>query len=136
MVRQDWVNEIRKNIVCVDSYDDGVLRGRLYNPYQDVECFSSLSQFLLKMESVLDTLQMPQAYTVPRRFSTLLQPESAAQVPAACRGARATFELKVLFRQNTSWQGTVSCLEKKTEAPFRSALELLWLMDSVLENAS
>jgi len=48
------------------------------------------------------------------------------------RGAKATFELKILFRQHTSWQGTVVWREKKTEHSFRSVLELVLLLDSAL----
>ena len=47
-------------------------------------------------------------------------------------GKKATFLIKILFRQNASWQGSVAWLEGKREQSFRSALELLFLMDSVL----
>ena len=54
MLQQIWTNPNRVNLVCVDSYDEGVLKGRFYNPGGDAECFSSLAQFLLKMEELLD----------------------------------------------------------------------------------
>lgn len=134
MIQQVWVDEGRKNIVCVDSYDDGVLKGRFYNPYRVAESFSSLSQFLLKMEDILDDMQMPQSYTSPRKFSMLLQPENrAASVPIR-KGAKATFELKVIFRQHSSWQGVIVWREQKTEHSFRSVLELVILMDSALRS--
>ena len=44
----------------------------------------------------------------------------------------ATFKLSILFRQNSSWQGSVLWLEEDSEAQFRSALELVKLIDSVL----
>ena len=44
----------------------------------------------------------------------------------------ATFKLSILFRQNSSWQGSVLWLEEDSEAQFRSALELVKLVDSVL----
>lgn len=134
MLQQVWVNEGRKNIVCVDSYEDGVLKGRIYNAFQDAEAFSSLSQFLLKMEEMLDEKQVPQAYTTPRTFSSLLQPENRAPSSPIRRGARATFELKVIFRQHTSWQGVVVWREQRTEHSFRSVLELVILMDSALRS--
>lgn len=133
MLQQIWTNPSRVNLICVDSYTEGILKGRFYNPGGDAERFSSLSQFLLKMEELLDRMQMPQSYTEPRTFSSFLQPENQEQsIPAARKGAWATFELKVIFRQHTSWQGTILWKERKREYSFRSVLELVFLMDSAL----
>ena len=49
-----------------------------------------------------------------------------------CTGEKATFFLKVLFRQNAGWQGSVTWLEGGQEQSFRSVLELLGLLDSAL----
>ena len=133
MFQQIWTNPSRVNLVCVDSYDEGVLKGRFYNAEGEGESFSSLSQFLLKMEELLDRVQMPQSYTEPRTFSSFLQPEDEPQTISAIRkGNRATFELKVIFRQHTSWQGVILWRERKMEYSFRSVLELVFLMDSAL----
>ena len=47
---------------------------------------------------------------------------------------KGTFIVQVLNVQNDTWQGTVTWTEKKETMPFRSALELLQLMDSALED--
>lgn len=133
MVPQFWEHAGRSNIVCVDSYDDGVLKGRFYSPYQEGESFSSLSQFLMKMESMLNDLQIPQSYTQLRSFADVhsaseeLFPEHAVR-----QGTRATFELQILFRQHTSWQGMLRRRGDMAEYSFRSVLELVTLMDSAL----
>jgi hypothetical protein len=49
-----------------------------------------------------------------------------------CQGKVATFATKVLFRQNASWQGSVSWVEGQREEAFRSVLELLFLIDSAI----
>lgn len=135
MVREFWADPGRKNIICVDSYENGVLEGRCYNPYRDMEHFSSLSQFLIRMEELLDEQQMPQSYTLTRKFSTLLRPEAGSSSPSPVRkGAKATFELQVIFRQNTSWQGILLWREQNVEHSFRSVLELVILMDSALRS--
>jgi hypothetical protein len=41
--------------------------------------------------------------------------------------------VRVLFRQNASWQGSVTWMEGRQEESFRSALELLLLMKSALD---
>ncbi|MBR5319858.1 MAG: hypothetical protein IKU46_09740 [Peptococcaceae bacterium] len=46
--------------------------------------------------------------------------------------AIATFKVKVLFRQGASWQGKVRWTDEGKEVSFRSALELVKLMDSAL----
>lgn len=133
MFQQIWIPDNRTYLVCIDSYEDGILTGWFCSPCRDVDRFSSLTQFLLKMEALLDRNQTPQAYTTPRRFA---EPEislcdSIAVVP---RGAKATFDLKIIFRQHTSWQGILVWREKKLEHSFRSVLELVILLDSALRN--
>ena len=49
-------------------------------------------------------------------------------------GQGATFVVNILFRQHTSWQGTITWCEKNHEQSFRSVLELLNLMDSALNS--
>lgn len=62
-----WGYEYRSTTVCVDSYEDGVLAGRFFNPYLDTgQSFESLTQFLLQMEQTLDAMNFPQSYTVAR----------------------------------------------------------------------
>lgn len=133
MIQQPWVNESRKILVCADSYEEGVLKGRIFNPCRDMEPFSSLSQLLIKVEQLLDEQQMPQSYTEPRTFSSMLEPSPSGSSPSRVRrGARATFELQVIFRQHTSWQGLLQWREGNLEQSFRSVLELVLLMDSAL----
>ena len=133
MIQSKWVHESRKTIVCIDSYDKEIPVGRIYNSYAEPESFESLTQFLLKMEAMLDDLQLPQSYTSPRSFASMQQfPERVPPVSQVKKGRKATFEVQVIFRQHTSWQGTVIWLEEKTEQSFRSVLELIILMDSAL----
>lgn len=133
MLQQVWVNENRKILVCVDSYDEGVLKGWLCSPGQNAEYFASLSQFLLKTEEILDEKQIPQAYAPPKTFPLFLRPEGGSS-PPPLKGTWATFELKVIFRQHTSWQGVLRWREQKMEHSFRSVLELIMLMDSALNS--
>jgi len=132
LIQQMWVSETRKNIVCVDSYQDGVLKGWFYDAYHQVHSFSSLSHFLMKMEHLLDEAQMPQAATILRRHPGQHSVTFGDPSLPNPKGAQATFELKVLFRQHTSWQGVLRWRERNLEHSFRSVLELISLMDSIL----
>lgn len=118
--------------MCIDSAQEGLLTGRVYHPYLPSGAeFKNLMQFLLVMEDLLDKLQFPQSFTAHRSFR--MQPEPAPPLPSENEphtGKIATFSVRVIFRQNASWQGSVTWLEEKTEENFRSVLELVLLMHS------
>ena len=45
-------------------------------------------------------------------------------------GDQKSFIVKIRYRQNATWQGHVTWVEENKTVPFRSALELIKLMDS------
>jgi len=45
---------------------------------------------------------------------------------------KGTFEVSVKFMQNSTWQGQIHWVEKNRKQSFRSALEMLKLMDEAL----
>ena len=128
-------NGYRTTVVCIDSYDQGVPAGRFYNPYhKDGESFQSLTQFLTKMEQLLDSMHLPQSFTAARAFAPPPELKSGGPPKAEPQEGRlATFAVRILFRQNASWQGSVTWLEDGLEQSFRSVLELILLMDSALK---
>lgn len=130
-------NEYRTTQVCVDDRRDGRFSGRLYNPYWEGGVpFSSVMEFLTRMEELLDQMQFPQSFTAKRSFGGPPGQGAVSQTPSDVRqGEEATFYLKVLFRQNASWQGTVKWVETGQEESFRSVLELLLLMDSAVSKS-
>ena len=133
MVQKLWVAENRKTILCIDSYQDGILQGRFYGPDGSSHSFQSLSQFLVLMEQMLEQVQEPQSDTAHRSFSTFLPLSTAGTHPGCRKGAQATFELQILFRQHTSWQGMIQWQEQRQQQRFRSVLELILLLDSALQ---
>ena len=133
-----WENRYRTTMICVDSYIKSVPVGRFYNQYYpDGVEFHGAIDLIKKMDALLDQMNMPQSFSAIRSF---------AEKPAidlferkqdvAYTGKTATFHVKVLFRQNTSWQGSISWLEGKREETFRSVLELLLLIDSAINGDS
>lgn len=124
----------RTTLVCVDLYQNGVPQGRFYNPAQPQgTVFVSLLQFFSEMDSLLNQTKLPQSFTGSRSF----RPSSPGRKPAAQldvqpKGRLATFSLRVLFRQNASWQGEICWLDSGQQEHFRSALELVFLIDSAL----
>ncbi len=131
MVKHPWNQQTM--LVCVDSYENGVPQGQIFLPGQPGERFESLSQLLLRGEQLYERSGGVQSYTTPRVFA-LANPLPPAPCAAGelTRGNLATFEMRILFRQNASWQGELLWMEKNARQSFRSVLELITLMDSAL----
>lgn len=130
-------DEFRTTIICIDSYINGIPDGRFFNPqYQVPVPFHSLTQFLRQMENLLNELRFPQSFAELRTFGTAaLQKPCTESVDTAPEGRLGTFSIKVIFRQNASWQGSVLWMNQGREESFRSALELIFLLDSALNTA-
>jgi len=124
--------------VCVDAYPNRVLQGRLQSAAWVGEMpFVSLMDFFKQVEHLLDEQLPPQAFTTMRRFGPVVKPEKThGEVEQSASGKLATFYVRILFRQNASWQGTVLWSEGGQEERFRSALELALLLDSALEQVA
>ena len=123
--------ECRTTVIAVDSYRDSVPVGRIYNPFLNSgESFTGAVSMLSKLENLMNEMNFPQSYNITRGF-TPGSFSSPAEIGEQT-GAAATFAVKVMFRQNSSWQGSVTWLEGKSEETFRSALELIFLMDSAI----
>ena len=133
MIQRIWRSENQRILICIDSYEQGNPQGRLYNSFTGDSCFHSLTQLLILTEEMLEEHQSPQSYTRSRSFSTLMeQVDTGSNSRLPRRGLAATFELRVIFRQHTSWQGVLVWLEQQQEQSFRSVLEMILLMDSAL----
>lgn len=129
--------DMRSCIIRVEQYDNKNLQGTFYNLYYGVEIpFENLTRLLLLMEDLMDELDCPQASVKNRRFGTFDKAPERNSIPLfsfqSGQEALATFKIKVLFRQGASWQGKIEWLEEHLETSFRSALELIKLMDSAL----
>lgn len=121
-------------ILCIDQYVDQTPVGRAYSAaYNGGVTFRSTIDLLTKLESILEETNAPQSYSCRRVF----RPKSDRQQPETILedlkvGKVATFSLRIMFRQNSSWQGSLLWHEGRQEETFRSVLELLLLIDSAL----
>ncbi len=60
--------------------------------------------------------------------------EAGERKKTQIRNGKGTFLVQILSRRNATWQGTVTWVEKNESINFRSALELLKIIDSSFEN--
>lgn len=138
------VNTSAPNLVsvCIDKVIDGAYEGRLYHKYSknSVE-FRTVEQLLQLLEKLCDRIGYPQSTTQSRNFhakETMNAREEALQVTDSSailenKGTLGTFVVHVKYRQHSTWQGEVVWAEKNEKRTFRSALELLKLIDGALE---
>ena len=118
-MRKVWGEKYRSWVLCIDQYQDGVLRGRLYHP-----------------GTPHGEMQFPQSFTAAREFELPARLSLRTGLDSELTvGALATFQVRILFRQNASWQGSVSWLDQQRQEHFRSALELVLLLHSALQTA-
>lgn len=124
-------------MLTITSYQDKHLCGQLYTPQLDRRIpFDNLLQLLLLIEELLDRNNTPQRGMDLRMFQSqdagvLLQ----RTAPPIARPPLASFTVTILFRQNATWQGTILWADRQLESHFRSALELISLMDGALTQA-
>lgn len=129
--------------ICIDRVAEERYVGRLYHKYS-MDClkFENVEQLLGFIEQVCDESGYPQRTTQKRTFQTknsITSREGALQVADSKHvveqnGSMATFVVHVKYRQHSTWQGEVVWAEKNVKRTFRSALELLKLIDNALED--
>ncbi|MGP1433545.1 MAG: hypothetical protein ACTTKP_04630 [Catonella sp.] len=127
----------RTSVIAVDNYSSADFSGKLYNPFY-TQCVQirSFQQLIKELDSLMDEIGCPMSGMEKRSFTKYSHPDSRTlfltDKDHASKGKMATFAIRIQYRNNASWQGTVKWLEGDAEEYFRSVLELFWLIDSAL----
>lgn len=129
--------------VCVNEIHEGCPVGVLYNKYStELLKFRNVFDLLQLMEKTMDYCQYPQSSTRQRTFgneSNQIRGKKKVEQMVKSEeileksGELATFVIHVKYRQNSTWQGDIFWAEKQEKCNFRSALEMLKLIDSALD---
>lgn len=132
--------EMKSSFIKVLSYEQKNPTGFLVNPYFAHEMyFGNLTQLLFLIDELLTAINYPQESFSTRSFKKNNDREAVngpKDDELLQKPVLATFKVNVLFRQNASWQGSIHWVEDKMESQFRSVLELIMLMDSVLSGVT
>ena len=135
---------VTRTLICVDEVVGGDYSGRLCNPYMErVLEFKSVYGLIRQMDEFFDKIRFPQTTFKSRKFSgeekamgrspdVEVEKLMADDILENEQGKRATFMVQVQFRQNATWQGTITWAEEKKACRFRSTLEMVKLMDNAL----
>ena len=141
---QVQVNLSAPNLVniCVDQNEHDRLSGRLYHCYcEEALNFSDLIELLRILDNFFDAISFPQASTKTRSFverETLpnrgKRPEKVKEQERVIsyRGNLGTFITGIKFRQNSTWQGEIFCVETGEKHSFSNTLNFIKRIDQVL----
>lgn len=127
--------------ICINKIIDGNAKGKFYNCYSKHPVyFEDIVSLFFQIDDLFNKINFPEASTITRSFfnnnTQALGKEfkkyMTSQEVTEQKGSKATFVVNVQFRQNSTWQGSVVWVDKNKTKNFRSALELLKLMDEAL----
>ncbi len=128
--------------ICVDEYDAHSISGRIYHPGNETPVhFNEIGRLLIQADKLMDEQNYPQPSTLSRSFVKSLQSQAKSKekklmpkkTEVSEKGGKGTFVVQIQYRQHATWQGKVLWAEKNESMQFRSALELLKLIDSALD---
>ena len=128
--------------VCIDRNFGNEITGRCYNRYSPYPVqFDGMNHLFIRMDQLMDTIDFPQSSTKNREFfkrqrcktdGGTVKVKTAEEILKES-GKKATFVVNVAYRQNATWQGKVLWAETGQSCYFRSALELMKLIDNALD---
>ena len=130
--------------VCVDSGEPSRMSGRIYHRYsQQPITFMWVEGVFFSIEKMMVEWEYPQSTLEMRIFAPSSHHQrwmqgiaiQAMNDPRAHTGVVTHLEGHVKYRQNATWQGTVTWADKNKQQNFRSALELIKLMDSAMDES-
>ncbi len=127
-----------RSIIYLNSIKNETLKGYVYSAhYNSVMPFQNECEFLRGMDDLFDSISFPQASFQGRKFDIKRARPKIKRVDDAVEEtmnkimseAPATFVVNVQYRKNATWQGTITWVEQNQTLHFRSALEMLKLME-------
>lgn len=130
-------------VLCVDRNGENGIEGRLYHGYErEAIPFGGYEEFIRKAENFMDALGFPHRGTGERDIdgnthhfrkkegmTKIMRDEELLKQ----HGDMGTFVIRIQQRQHSSWQGKVTWVDKEQSVYFRSALELLKIIDGALD---
>ena len=133
--------------LCVDECKDGIPTGRIMNAcFADEVTFHGFGDLLLTIEQLCDRLNLTQSVVQLRHGSDRKNhldnkaewtSVRSAETPIGIAddmfrrfGRARVFPIRIQYRMNATWQGVLQLRDENI--PFRSALELLGLLDDAL----
>lgn len=134
-------------VLCIDRAEGHEFSGRFYHFYSaEGTVFCSMDDALFELERFYDSLNFPHATTDSRSFEKnqrKMERERQERKKAmkdeellSMHGDLGTFIIRVQHRQNSSWQGRITWMDKNKTVYFRSIWEMIKLVAGALDTVS
>lgn len=133
-------------VLCIRKCNEGELKGEFYHSYsRNPVPFEGIGQMTLRMEKLYDWLRFPYPGTNERSFTKEKKLEQLKEERKKImtdeellskHGDIGTFIVRVQHRQNSSWQGRITWMEKDQTIQFRSVWEMIKLIESAVDSVS
>lgn len=142
MSTQSYIGFPNGVVICVDRISGRRIIGRLYHRYsKQATPFVNGEQAVFLMEQLFDSLHFPYPSTLERSFSDESKSAPASRQERIMNdtdllsrhGDLGSFIVRVQHRQNSSWQGTLTWMERDKTLHFRSIWEMIKLVESALD---
>lgn len=144
MDRSQWYIGTPNGVVlCVDGLGENQFAGRMYHAYtRDTLAVDGIGQLLFELERFFDSINFPYASTNERSFQERIHMSRDAGKKERImsdeellmkHGDLGTFIIRVQQRQNSSWQGRITWMDKNETIYFRSVWEMIKLIASALD---
>lgn len=135
MVNSKGLYPVNMFRVCIDTHKEDI-SGRVHSPICVEEIvFTGIGELLLKMDKLFDSIGYPQAFQNKRSFENREQLSNAYKgIPKAVRepegilkqvGQCCTYDIAVVSRRNTSWQGIIYDVDGLEQGKFNCEVELM-----------
>lgn len=127
-----------KCVILLVPAPEQLFRGSIYSEYYKKSVrFQNEMELLRGMDNLFDSIDFPQATCEYRSF---FEKNAKQNIRKAVNeldntpdefqeNQKTTFIVNVQYRQNATWQGTITWVEENRTQRFRSAFEMLQLMD-------
>ena len=133
---------VRNAVIFCADHQDHCLQGRLYCSYhRGAMAVKDEMDLLLQMEGLFDDLGFPFPGNNERHFvkrSSIMPKKKELEKVTEdeeildMHGDLGTFIIRVQHRQNSSWQGRITWVEKNKTVYFRSVWEMMKLIEEAL----
>ena len=148
MERSQWyLGTPNGGVLCVDRAEVSRFSGRFYHAYsREAVAFTSMDGAIFKLEQLYDCLNFPHPTTDSRSFGEKgmkmgqrrleRKREMSDEELLNRHGDLGTFIIRVQHRQNSSWQGRITWMDKNKTVYFRSIWEMIKLVAGALDTVS
>lgn len=124
--------------LCIDKKEENEIAGRLYSPLQkEAILFQDFIEMITKADKLFDAKGYPQSFQHKRSFqgekncpSFNIKPEILRETEEILnqKGKVASYDVLVISRRHTNWQGNLRNIEGKKLGDFQDILGLLNLV--------